>query len=478
MKKRIFATVTALSMVILAGCGSSGQPAATQAPETTQAPQAETQAESQAETAAEEKTEEAAADVSTLEGWGAAVKEQLDGTKIVVSMASHPSTEAFQAMTDEFTDLTGIQVEWDVVEQTYLKNKQLLDFQGAHSYDVFMVDSFWNAEYGSKNVVQPLDDYLNDPEKTPEWYDAADLIPAYCDLGRYQGKTIGIPIAGETRFLAYRTDLFEKYDKKVPTTMDEFLELARFFNGKEDGLYGVALRAQRGIHFASGWLTTMYAFCDGMMDQKTLEPKIDDPGVVESLEWYLEMLKCAPPDVSTYTHGEAVGAFMSGKTAMWLDATAIAAAITDPEQSAIYDKVAFAAPPDGPAGESAALADWNVSIPEGAQNPDAAWAFIMFMTSREKSLEYVENGGAATRYSIYENESLVEENPSFPAQLAALEKANGLVKRGLQWTPPHEQINQMLDIMGSYGSRAQAGEMTAQEACEKAQQDVLDLLGE
>ena len=471
MKRKLYVTATAVMTALsMVACSSSNSAPATEG--ATKAQAADTKAaESTPETEAAET-----ADVSTLEGWGALVKEQYDGTQIVVSMASHPSTEAFQSMADEFTALTGIQVEWDVVEQTYLKNKQLLDFQGAHSYDVFMVDSFWNAEYGSKQVVQPLDEYLDNPQMTPDWYDKEDLIPAYCDLGRYQGQTIGIPIAGETRFLGYRTDLFEKYGKEPPKTMDEFLELAQFFNGKEDGLYGVALRAQRGIHFASGWLTTMYAFCDGMMDQKTLEPKIDDPGVVESRQWYLDMLECAPPDVSTYTHEEALGAFMSGKTAMWLDATAIASAITDPEQSKIYDKVAFAAPPDGPAGESAALADWNISIPKGAKNPEAAWAFMMYMTSREKSMDYVSNGGAATRYSVYENEELVKENPSYPAQLAALEKANGLVERGLQWTPPHEQINQMLDIMGSYASRAQAGEMTAQEACEKAQADVLDLL--
>lgn len=471
MKRKLYSTATALMLVLsMTACSAVKGTPASSAPADTQESGTEAQ-----DTAAAESTQ-AAADASTMEGWGNLMKEQYDGSRIVVSMASHPSTEAFQAMAEEFTDLTGIQVEWDVVEQTYLKNKQLLDFQGAHSYDVFMVDSFWNAEYGAKNVVQALDNYMNDPQKTPEWYDKADLIPAYCNLGQYKGETIGIPIAGETRFLAYRTDLFEKYGKEPPKTMDEFLELARFFNGKEDGLYGVALRAQRGIHFASGWLTTMYAFCDGMMDQKTLEPKINDPGVVESLQWYLDMLECAPPDVSTYTHEEALGAFMSGKTAMWLDATAIASAITDPQKSKVYDKVAFAAPPDGPAGESAALADWNISIPNGAKNPDAAWAFMMYMTSREKSLEYVKNGGAATRYSVYENEELIKENPSYPAQLAALEKANGLVKRGLQWTPPHEQINQMLDIMGSYASRAQAGEMTAQEACDKAQEDVLDLL--
>lgn len=419
-----------------------------------------------------------AEDSSTVADWGAAMKEKYDGSQITVAMASHPSTEAFQAMVDDFTALTGIQVKWDVVEQTYLKNKELLDFQGSHAYDILMVDSFWNAEYGAKNICLPLDDYLADAEMTPAWFDTEDLIPAYCDLGRYQGVTIGIPIAGETRFLAYRTDLFEKYGKEPPKTMDEFLELAQFFTGKEEGLYGVSLRAQRGIHFASGWLTTMYAFCDGMMDQKTLQPTINDPGVVASLQWYLDMLKCAPPDVSTYTHEESLGAFISGRTAMWLDATAIAGAITDPEKSVIYDKVGFCAPPDGVAGESAALADWNLSIAKESANAPQAWAFIMYMMSRENSLTYINNGGAATRYSVYQNEDLVKQNPSYPAQLAALEKANGLIKRGLSWTPPHEQINQMLEIMGTYASQAQAGEMTAQEACDKAQEDVLKLLSE
>ncbi|MFQ7877402.1 hypothetical protein [Enterocloster sp.] len=50
---------------------------------------------------------------------------------------------------------------------------------------------------------------------------------------------------------------------------------------------------------------------------------------------------------------------------------------------------------------------------------------MMYMTSREKSLEYKER--RRRRYSVYENEELIKENP--PIRLAALEKANGLVKR-------------------------------------------------
>lgn len=51
-----------------------------------------------------------------LKRWGAAVKAKFGGTTIVVSGIPHPSTEAFQAMTPEFTDLTGIKVEWDLIE--------------------------------------------------------------------------------------------------------------------------------------------------------------------------------------------------------------------------------------------------------------------------------------------------------------------------------------------------------------------------
>ena len=56
---------------------------------------------------------------------------------------------------------------WDIVEETNLKNKQLLDAQGAGSYDVFMVDAFWMSEYASKNVLVPISDYA---ENTVDFY--------------------------------------------------------------------------------------------------------------------------------------------------------------------------------------------------------------------------------------------------------------------------------------------------------------------
>lgn len=106
-------------------------------------------------------------DISTLEGWGEAMKAQYDGSTITVAMSAHNSTEAFKSMVDEFTALTGIEVVWDIVEETNLKNKQLLDVQGAGNYDVMMVDAFWMSEYASKNVLIPIDTYAEDPANPP-----------------------------------------------------------------------------------------------------------------------------------------------------------------------------------------------------------------------------------------------------------------------------------------------------------------------
>lgn len=238
-------------------------------------------------------------------------------------------------------------------------------------------------------------------------------MPAYCNgIAGANGVNYGIPAAGETRFIACRTDLFAKYNKQPPKTMDEYLELAWFFNGK-DG------RAQRGIHFASGWMSLMYNFGGGFMDQAVLAKRqnvitVTAPQTVASLQFYVDLLNNAPLDVGTYTYEEALGAFISGKTAMWLDATALANQITNPATSTVADKVAFMITPTGPAGDGAAMAGWNLAVSPKSSRKDTAWAFITFMASREKSANYVKGGGVATRDSVFGNGELAALNPSYP----------------------------------------------------------------
>lgn len=421
----------------------------------------------------------ASGSVATLAEWGQTIKSKYDGTEINLAFASHPSTDSFQKMTKEFEDLTGIHVKWEVMEEGYLKNKQLLDFTGrTGTYDVLMVDGFWMSEYGAKKVVEPLDKWIEDKTLTPEWFDYEDIVPAYRNgISKYEGKTYGIPTAGETRFIAYRKDLFDKYGKQPPKTMDEFLELAKFFNGKEDGLYGVSMRAQRGTHAASGLLSLMYNFGGGFIDQKTGKATMTDPKTIQAMQFYVDLLQNAPKDVASYTHEEALSAFTTGKAAMWLDATALANRILDPNGSQVADKVAFAPTPEGPAGRASALAGWNMSISALSKKQEAAWAFIVYMNSKEKAKEYVQGGGVPVRTSVYKDEELAAKNISYPVQLEALNDANVLVEKGISWIPPSPKLGQILDRVGYYVSAAMFDKMTVQEAAEKAQKEVEDITG-
>ncbi|MEW6550163.1 MAG: sugar ABC transporter substrate-binding protein [Spirochaetota bacterium] len=405
--------------------------------------------------------------------WVDAMKKTYGGTTITVAGTGHTSTDSMRAMVKDFTAATGIKVQWDIMEEGYLRQKLLMEHQSKTGvYDVLMIDAFNLAEYSPSGVAVPLKNFLDNKTLTPSWFDYNDLSAAFRNgVGAYKDTVYSVPIAGETRFLGYRKDLFDKYGKKPPKTLQEMLDLAKFFNGKEPGLYGIAMRAQRGIHFASGWMTLMYSLGGEFLDQKTWKPTCNTPGTISSLKYYIELLKQAPPDVGVYTHEEAISAFMAGKTAMWLDATAIAPWIMDPKKSTVSNKVAFAPPPAGPAGDYGVMAGWGIGISADSElkKQQAAWAFIVWMTSKANARQYVLGGGTPMRQSLGTDQEILKVHPYLPAMLEALVSADNLVKTGRSWIPPHPKAIKVLEIGGDFGARAFAGEMTAEEAMKQAQ---------
>jgi ABC-type glycerol-3-phosphate transport system substrate-binding protein len=417
-----------------------------------------------------------------VNNWVNMVRENYSGTTITCAFCPHPTTDAMQAMVDEFTALTGIKVRWDIIEEGYLRQKLLLEHEARTGvYDVLLIDAFNMAEYAPSGVAVDLKPFLENQALTPGWFDYQDILPAYREgIGMYQGTIYGIPVAGETRYVGFRKDLFEKYGQKPPETMEEMLNLAKFFKGKEKDLFGIAMRGQKGIHFGSGWMTTMYQLGGQFLDQKTWKPLVNDSKTVASLEYYVDLLRQGPPDIGVYTHEEAVSAFTTGKTAMWFDSTALTPWIIDPTKSKVADKVGFVPPPKGPAGAYGALAGWNVGISSDSQSKkqEAAWAFIVWMTSRFKAKDYVKLGGTPVRQSVYQDEELITANWTFPIQLASLERAYNLVKDGISWIPPHPKYMKVLEVVGSYGSDVLAGLMSAREALDKAQVDVEKIMAE
>lgn len=425
---------------------------------------------------------EAGAAVSELQQWGDAMKERYGGSTINVLLASHTATDGMLALIDEFTALTGIKVNTRILASTEMKTMQRSNSSTKTGiFDVYMVDAFTVYEYAKAGYIESLDSYLNDPVMTPEWYDHEDILLAYRDgIASVDGETYLLPIAGETRIVYYRTDLFEAHNKEAPETLDEWLELCRYFQEAGNGdYYGISFRGAAGTLVGSAHMSIAYCFSDNpIIDPKTGTYQLDSEASIDSIKFILELAKCSSPDIASMNHEDSGALFAQGKCAMWFDATSLAYMVEDPASSVVADQVGYFTIPSGPAGESGAIAGWSLGIPTDSQNKDAAYAFSMFMTSRAKAKDYIKNGGVPCRSSSFEDPEILAMSKSYQATYDALVAAGELAERGVTYNYPSSNVLSFMAIIGNEINRAVIGEITAEEAGQNAQREIEAVLAE
>lgn len=409
-----------------------------------------------------------------IEAWAAEVRAQHEGTKLRVSAVTHPSTEAFKVMTPRFEELTGIDVVWDEMEEGAQGQKMLLEAtSGTTSYDAIMNCPERSPNLADLGYLEPLDSWL---ENTPDWFDNDDILLAYREMLAYEGVNYGVPFAGETVFLFYRKDLFDKYDVEVPTTFDEVMETAAFFHGKEEGLSGISFRCRSGWEFTYEWSIFIFPFGGLMVDPATGKPGLNNPETVDSLEYMIELSQYAPVGIESFSFPEAWGAFMQGKAAMMIEASAAAPEVENPEKSVVAGKVGYAPMPAGPDGAYSGVWGWGFSMTAGSGNKDAAWAFITYLTSKAMQQEYIDNGGIVSRASALSDPKQQAQYPYYQAILETLKQAADLQKQGLGVVLMIPEWSEISEIMGTGGARAFAGEITAQKACDSMQAQVEEVL--
>jgi len=429
--------------------------------------------------ASSSSTASGGAEAGPLEQWGASVKAELDGTTITALLASHDATTAMQQMIDEFTGLTGIKVNTKVLASTEMKTMQRSNSSTKTGvFDIYMVDAFTIYEYAKNGWLENLQGYLDDPALTPEWYDYEDILPAFREgIATVEGQAYALPIAGESRFIAYRKDLFEKHNIQVPKTLDELLEVAKYFKNSDENVAGIVFRGAAGTLVGSAHMALAYAFTDDpIYNHVTGQFQVNSPETIQSIEYILELAKYGPDDIASYNHEDAVALFMQGKSAMWFDATSMAFQIEDPSASTVAGNVGYFNVPDGPAGGSGAIAGWSLGIPTDSENKKAAYAFAMFMSSREKAKDYIQKGGIPSRTSSFEDAELTAAKPLNQYVFEAIKDAGRLVDRGVTYNYASPHVLSFMKIIGDQINRAMIGEITAEQAANNAQKEIENVL--
>ena len=319
-----------------------------------------------------------------------------------------------------------IKLKWVTLEEGVLRQRVTTDIATkGGQFDVMTIGMYETPIWGKKGWLKEI--------TTDAAYDVDDLLPAMRNGLSLDGKLYAAPFYGESSMLMYRKDLADKAGIKVSDTptWPEIKELASKIHDPKNGVYGICLRGKPGWGDNMAFLTTLVNTFGGQWFDMKWKPQLESKPWKDAITFYVDLLnKYGPPGSSANSFNEILALYNEGKCGMWIDATIAASFITDPKQSKVADKVAFAQAPTMTTPKGANwLWAWALAIPAGTKNTDAAQKFIAWSTSKDYiKLVGKEEGWNAiptgTRKSTYANADFVKAARFAEAEKRAIDTAN------------------------------------------------------
>ena len=348
-------------------------------------------------------------------------------TELVVATVNNGHMVEMQKLSKHFEKANpDISLKWVTLEEGVLRQRMTTDIATkGGQFDIMTIGMYEAPIWGKKGWLKEL--------KFDESYDVDDLLPAMRNGLSADGKQYAAPFYGESSMLMYRKDLVEKAGMEMPDkpTWDHVAKVVEKIHDAENGVYGICLRGKPGWGDNMAFLTTLVNTYGGQWFDMDWKPQLDTQPWNDAITFYVDLLtKYGPPGSSANSFNEILALYNEGKCGMWIDATIAASFITDPAQSKVADKVAFAQAPTKVTPKGANwLWAWALAIPESSKKSADAQKFIQWATSKEYVNLVGEELGwgkvpTGTRKSTYENEKFKKAAVFADAELAAIESAN------------------------------------------------------
>lgn len=310
------------------------------------------------------------------------------GTKLTFLVHNAAQSQAQQKRVNQFTEMTGIEVEFLMVPYPSLREKITADaVAGTGSIDLYCFLDGWGPSM--TNFLVPLNSYLE--------ADGIDLTeklpPAYIKGGTYEGTTYGIPTRGHPQLLLYRKDLLKKAGVEVPKTWKELISAGKQIK-KTSGKDGIAMYYGKGN---SGqnlflWYSFLKSAGEDIFNSKMM-PTFNSPAGIEATQYYVDLLlkhKVASPGSKFFKEYEASQAVAQDNAAMVIVWWWHFGVLTNPEKakSVVAENISFAPVPAWEGKGNATLAlSMPIGISHASNNKAAAFEFLKWITNPDLEKE-------------------------------------------------------------------------------------------
>jgi sorbitol/mannitol transport system substrate-binding protein len=317
---------------------------------------------------------------------------------------------------------------------------------GGSEFDVVMISNFEAPQWGKVDWLVNLSDYA----KKTQGYEESDFIPSLRDSLSYNGNMYAVPFYGESSFLMYRKDMFEQAGIKVnpdPNYQPTWQEVAGWADKlKTDDRAGICLRGKPGWGELLAPLDTVINTFGGRWFDENWNAQLNSPEVKKAVNFYVDLVKRSGElGASSAGFQECANLFGQGQTAMWYDATSAVSVLEDPKTYPdLQGMIGYLTAPIAEKPNSGWLYTWALGIPKAAKNPDLAWKFISWMTSKD----YLKLVGEKLGWARVPPGSRTSTYTSLPEYEAISKSYGPLTLKSIQDSTPNKPTVQPVPYTG------------------------------
>ena len=401
-----------------------------------------------------------------------------------------------------FTELTGIEVEFETTSWDQMYTKAIKDMEANTGiYDFVYIEQDIIYSYLARDFLVNISASLADMGslKAPN-VDFGDFTTFINYFKNADGDVFGVPMEAFIKVYLYRKDLFgdeeaqaafqEKYGYALEpaTSFAQWRDNAEFFTGwcSEMGkdCWGTTVQGHTG-HPASTYEMLesifptfgIYNWGINMDNYKATSANggsLDSDTAKEALGFWVGLLEFAPPEATSSTWDEVGSSFAAGRAAQgWVygeNATWIA---QDPERSLVVGNVGVALPPTADGVMEAADAGEGYigyfdggafGIPHSSKNKEAALLWLQFIGQSEVQPDWAVAGGRITHTATYDAPEVQEADANTDGYFTLM-RESGRLFAGAPPFPFHAAVREAID---PFIHQALAGQLSVSDALDQA----------
>jgi len=363
-----------------------------------------------------------------------------------------------RAMTEEFIKMNpDIEVNLAFVAYEELHDKiAVAAASGSGTYDVILMDCIWPAEFAEAGWLFDVTERLTENDRN-------DIFPQVLTSVTYKDRLYGMPWLNDWQYFFYNKKILADAGAAAPTLWPQVIELSKKL--KENGVveYPIIDAWGQAEAVVIQWLQYVYAM-DGKLFDGSGDPILNKGKALDALTFMVNNMKEGlfnPACIESY-YEEVRRVYSAGQAAFALNWTYMQNMANDPNESQIAGNSVITVIPGFPDGRKSATCNggMGLSIMNTCKNPDEAWKYISYLSSREVQKKY-STSALPIWESLYDDPEMIAQQP----ELVKVAKEQILYVIDRPQVPWYSQFSQ---LMGEELQAALTGAKTPEQAMNDA----------